>query len=287
MEDGTIEVRIHDIRPRISNQQVAQRMKEFGPISSVREEVWKDFFPGVPNGVRILRMKLIKPIPSYITIDAVMTLVTYRGQVATCKHCNRNVHYTQTCSEYAKSLLPSVNERLTIADVVKNSNASDQDFTEVKRPRRGGRFNEPERNFQRYRSRSNISLAGSEISISSVEGMNLTPSASVEQSAAGFKTPEPVAATTSQETSMDTVDTNSPPFLGFPSLESASSNNKEKQHNTQRTATAATNVNSAVSSHNTDNKNADNRKPRSKTRTESSSGVRSRSSSRTNPSRNQ
>lgn len=298
MEDGTIEVRIHDLRPRISNQQLVHRMREFGQVSSIREEVWKDFFPGVPNGVRILRMRLLKPIPSYIVVDTVSTLVTYRGQVATCKHCNRNVHYTQTCSEYAKSLRSSVNERLTVADVVKNSSehqTQDQDqdegdFIEVKRSRRSGtsRFaGALEKGFLRHRSRSNISLARSEISFSSTEGVNLTSSASIEQSAAVFSAPEPVAASTVQDqnTSMETSD-DSPPFLGFPSLESASNNNngrkQQKQHSTQPTTTTTANVNiSAVPMQHTDKSITDNRAPRSKTRTDSRTGLRSRSSSKT------
>lgn len=119
MEDGSIEVRVHDIRPSVSNRQLALRMQEYGQIISIREELWKDFFPGVPNGVRVLRMKLRKSIPSYITVENFSTLVTYKGQVATCKHCNRNVHYTLKCSEYAKSLQVSVNDRLTMADVLK------------------------------------------------------------------------------------------------------------------------------------------------------------------------
>lgn len=133
MEDGSVEVRIHDLRPRINNKQVAIRMREYGEILSIREEVWKDYCPGVPNGVRVLRMKLSKAIPSYISVDTDMTLVTYKGQVATCKHCNRRVHYSQKCSEYAKSLQISVNDRLTMADVVKGSG---ENTTFVQPPRR-------------------------------------------------------------------------------------------------------------------------------------------------------
>lgn len=128
MEDGAVEVRLHEIRPRINNQQVAQRMGEYGEVLSIREDVWRDHFPGIPNGVRLVRMKLQKPIPSYITVENERTLVTYKGQVATCKFCQRRVHYNMKCSEYARTLKStSVNQRLTMVEVLKGSSGSNND----------------------------------------------------------------------------------------------------------------------------------------------------------------
>lgn len=170
MEDGSVEVRIHDLRPRVTNRQVAQRMLEYGEVLSIRDETWKDFFPGVPNGIRVLRMKLRKPIPSYVTVDSEMSLVTYKGQAATCKHCQRNVHYTQSCSEYAKSLSVSVNERLTMAEALKgirniSSNQMDGDISPM-----ASTSNIADLTKDAPTHTSNASLA-SEISLSSTEQM--------------------------------------------------------------------------------------------------------------------
>lgn len=164
MEDGAVEVRMHEIRPRISNRQVAQRMREFGEVLSIREDVWRDHFPGIPNGIRLLRMKLQKPIPSYISVENERTLVTYKGQVATCKFCNRRVHYNLKCSEYAKTLkTPSVNQRLTMAQVLAGSTENDSDpFIVPKAPAKNNRIKK-----SALFMGSNISLAGSDISISS------------------------------------------------------------------------------------------------------------------------
>lgn len=191
MEDGSIEVRVHDLRPRTTHRMLAQRMREYGEILSIREETWKDHLPGIPNGVRILRMKLVKPIPSYVQVDTEMTLVTYRGQVATCKHCNRNVHYAQKCSEYAKSIKTSVNTRLTMAEAVKQNDTNDG-FIE---PRKKGRKTTSSLNAlgkSHLINRSNISLADSEISVSSMEHMDTefpaldgTHSANLDTSSAG------------------------------------------------------------------------------------------------------
>lgn len=170
MEDGSVEVRIHDLRPRITNRQVAQRMLEYGEILSIRDETWKDFFPGVPNGIRVLRMKLRKPIPSYVTVDSEMSLVTYKGQAATCKHCQRNVHYTQSCSEYAKSLSVSVNERLTMAEALKGIRDSSINQAEGNISPMASISNIVELQKDAPTHTSNISLS-SDISVSSVEQM--------------------------------------------------------------------------------------------------------------------
>lgn len=165
MEDGSIEVRIHDLRPRVTNKQLAQRMLEYGEVLSIREEVWKDFLPGVPNGVRIVRMTLRKAVSSYITVDNCMILVTYKGQVAACKHCNRNVHYTLKCSEYAKSIQVSVNSRLSMADVLKSGLPTERSNTQPSH----FASSQLRKNTPHYRS--NVSLA-SDISISSAEHMD-------------------------------------------------------------------------------------------------------------------
>lgn len=258
MEDGTIEVKIHDLRPKINNQQLVNRMKEYGVVTAIREETWKDFFPGVPNGVRILRMKLLKPIPSYITVEAEMTLVTYRGQSATCKHCHRNVHFSQTCSEYAKSLKPpSVNDRLTMADVVKNVNTNhsqpDDGFIEVRRSKR--KLTEAEKVKQTHtRSRSNVSLAAS---ISSIDETTLLTQSDYQLPVDYLA--DPVVSLPAMETAYDLT----PPPVMHQSQQRTTQTSGGKSVSPQRIASQ--NIG---------------RMTRSQTRSNSSSGDRSRSPSR-------
>lgn len=237
MEDGSVEVRVHDLRPRITNRQLAMRMREYGEIFSIRDEVWKDYCPGVPNGVRIVRMKLSKPIPSYVTVETEMTLVTYKGQVATCKHCNRNVHYTQKCSDYAKSLQTSVNDRLTMADVVRGS-GGDRVFLQPRRRERSlSTKNQHDSGKNLPQHRSNVSLAGSEISISSTEpaeSMSVEPSSVITPASQGASGISPAAnidrATTENQES-------SPPFHGFDeatignNINNAQRNDEKQQSN--------------------------------------------------------
>lgn len=102
VDDDTIDVRIHDLPTDVPNLEIAEAMREYGKVLSIRDEVWRDFFPGVPNGVRVLKMKLSKPVPSYITVRKYRTLATHTSQIATCRHCGLKRHASRSCSEAAK-----------------------------------------------------------------------------------------------------------------------------------------------------------------------------------------
>lgn len=103
VEDGAVNVRVHDFPPRTANTVLKEHLQQFGTILSISREKWKNHFPGVYNGVRVVRMRLTKPIPSYQTIDGETTLVTYRNQTKTCKYCGRKAHPRQKCTISGKS----------------------------------------------------------------------------------------------------------------------------------------------------------------------------------------
>lgn len=103
--DGAVDVKLHDLPFDMSNLTIAEQMSQYGEVLSIKNDSWKTLFKGFPNGVRIIRMRIAKPVPSYVMVAGEMTLVTHRNQIPTCRHCGRRVHYTMKCSEYAKSLL--------------------------------------------------------------------------------------------------------------------------------------------------------------------------------------
>lgn len=102
VDDGAVNVRVHDLPPRTSNAVLKERLQHFGCILSISREMWKNYFPGVYNGVRVVRMCLTKPIPSYLTIDGETTLVTYRNQIKTCRICGQKSHPRQKCATSSK-----------------------------------------------------------------------------------------------------------------------------------------------------------------------------------------
>jgi hypothetical protein len=71
-------------------------------------------YAGKNNGIRVANMKLNKKIPSYLLINGENTYVTHQGQTATCRRCNKAVHFGRTCAENRGT--KSVNERLILAE---------------------------------------------------------------------------------------------------------------------------------------------------------------------------
>lgn len=72
------------------------------------------FLPGVPNGVRVLKMKLSIPVPSYITICKLTTLATHPGQIITCRRCGLERHVAKSCSDVAKKQPPKTQKEPSV-----------------------------------------------------------------------------------------------------------------------------------------------------------------------------
>ncbi|XP_055529171.1 uncharacterized protein LOC129721070 [Wyeomyia smithii] len=103
MEDNAIDVRIHDLPRAFSPRSIERVIGEYGEVLSIRHDTWKNFFPGVYNGVRIVRMRLTKPIPSFVTFAgrtySEQSLVTYKNQRATCQWCGLEAHPGNPCNK--------------------------------------------------------------------------------------------------------------------------------------------------------------------------------------------
>lgn len=116
--DNAVEVKVHDLPPRMPNDLIVKQLLGYGEVLSIKNGVWKEYFPGKANGIRIFRMKIRKPIPSYITVEGETAYVMYRNQIRTCKHCTRELHIGKTCSEACKQVVSNVNGRLIAAQVL-------------------------------------------------------------------------------------------------------------------------------------------------------------------------
>lgn len=116
--DDAIEVKVSDLPPHMPNNIVAKYFAPYGEILSIKNETWKEHFPGLPNCVRILRMRLRKAIPSYVAVDGEMSYVMYRNQVRTCRHCANALHIGRSCADARKEHSRDLNARLTAAQIV-------------------------------------------------------------------------------------------------------------------------------------------------------------------------
>lgn len=119
--DNTREVRIYDLPPQMPNKMIATHFSTYGQVTSIKDETWKEHFPGVLTGTRVLRMKLRKHIPSYVEVAGETSYVSYKGQIRTCKHCVRPLHIGKSCVEARSESGESVNKRLTLAEVVQST----------------------------------------------------------------------------------------------------------------------------------------------------------------------
>jgi hypothetical protein len=111
-------VRLFDLAPSTSNRDITQKLSEYGSVRTITNDVWgKDLpYANKENGIKIIKMKLFKPIPSYITINGETTYVTHQGQISTCRWCRDPVHFGQSCAENRSK--KTVNDRMTFASTV-------------------------------------------------------------------------------------------------------------------------------------------------------------------------
>ncbi|XP_065074998.1 uncharacterized protein LOC135698792 [Ochlerotatus camptorhynchus] len=121
VEDEAVTVRIHDLPPKTPNTVIIESMRPYGTILSISREMWKNYFPGIYNGVRVVRMKLKQLIPSYLTIDSETTLITYRNQAKTCRFCGQKAHPRQKCNSSTSRI--TVNDPTDAAKVTNYENS--------------------------------------------------------------------------------------------------------------------------------------------------------------------
>ncbi|KAL9701611.1 hypothetical protein quinque_005052 [Culex quinquefasciatus] len=106
MEDGGVEVKIHDLSENVTNDDIVAFLRHFGDVLSIREVSWGEGFPlrGMSSGIRVAKMILRRHIKSFATILGESTLISYRGQPMTCRHCTLTQHIGMSCVENKKLL---------------------------------------------------------------------------------------------------------------------------------------------------------------------------------------
>lgn len=117
-------VKIHDLPPQMSNTAISNYMQQYGKVISIQNDVRKNFFPGVPNGVRVVRMRIEKPLPSYVAVDGHRSYISYPK--ADTKQQQRTPSITTATS---KSQVPSTssNEKAPSAHSADDSNDDNDD----------------------------------------------------------------------------------------------------------------------------------------------------------------
>lgn len=119
MDDGGVDVKIHDLSENIRNEEIIDFLKQYGEVISIKELVWGDTFAfkGISSGIRVAKMVLHRHIKSFVTIQGEESLVSYRNQPQYCKHCTNPSHPGLTCVENKKLIgqKADLNNRLNAA----------------------------------------------------------------------------------------------------------------------------------------------------------------------------
>ncbi|XP_062708933.1 uncharacterized protein LOC134288355 [Aedes albopictus] len=136
LDDESIQVKIHDLSESVSNDELAAYLRQYGDVHSVKELVWGPSFPykGVSSGVREARMTLRNHIKSYVTVHGEETLVSYKNQVKSCRHCMQNIHPGKTCSNAKKETIKESPTKPLSASTTSQPSAPLQKSSQIKQP---------------------------------------------------------------------------------------------------------------------------------------------------------
>lgn len=122
-EIGLTSVRVHQVSIDVPNSLIASALAPYGTvIGNVINETYGPHMPyaTVYTGVRTVRMKLTKAIPSFLEVDGEKTLVTYNGQSKTCMRCGSTEHFRSECTNPVSRGPSAMNRVRTMAAVVSN-----------------------------------------------------------------------------------------------------------------------------------------------------------------------
>lgn len=203
MDDGATVVRVHDLPPQLDNDFIKREMEIYGEILSIKSEVWEapEQLRGIPSGVRKMRIRLATTIPSYIFMAGHSTLVTYKNQQITCRHCGRQVHYGAKCAEAIQIVgtQKSVNTRMQrassgYADILQGSSST---LKPPKRPATTDRIEPKMVNLNALNRKLTQEKDNLKSTITTTESATTTAADLVAQHSSDFVTPNKVVRVSS------------------------------------------------------------------------------------------
>ena len=91
----TVIVKVYEAVPEMPDTVLIGRLSHYGRVLSFRRD--RSIATGIFNGVRNVRMRLSKTIPSAISIAGEPVFISYPGQPKTCRKCGDVGHLAQGC----------------------------------------------------------------------------------------------------------------------------------------------------------------------------------------------
>lgn len=87
---------IYDAPFELSDLAIIKRLAPYCEVLNYRR--WKfDFLPGVYNGLRHYRLRISKPVPSFLKFGKYQVFLKFDGQKPTSRKCNQPGHFSNEC----------------------------------------------------------------------------------------------------------------------------------------------------------------------------------------------
>lgn len=93
------QLRLFNLPFETSDDDIKKLIAPYGRLKSIAQEHWSRQFKvnGIYNGLRAVNIELIKPVPSFLTMEGHRIQVIYDGQPQTCHICNSLEHFRNDC----------------------------------------------------------------------------------------------------------------------------------------------------------------------------------------------
>ena len=88
---------IYDAPFELSELAIINRLAPYCEVLHYRRGRFP-FQPGICNGIRHYRVRVIKPIPSFLRFGKLLLFLRHEGQVPTCRRCNQPGHFSNQCN---------------------------------------------------------------------------------------------------------------------------------------------------------------------------------------------
>lgn len=90
-------VKIHHVPIELSDRDIKSVLSTYGVVEEIKNDMWKNLPFKCYNDIKLIKMEIHRPIPSYIRIAGKQYWTTYIGQIKTCRRCASTEHEAKNC----------------------------------------------------------------------------------------------------------------------------------------------------------------------------------------------
>ena len=95
--DTIYSVFVYDAPFELPDDALAHRLSQYGEVKKIIRRTYLAY-GRIETGVRIAKMLIHDPIPSFLRFGRRLIRLSHRGQVPTCRRCNRPGHEAKSCT---------------------------------------------------------------------------------------------------------------------------------------------------------------------------------------------